>query len=98
MNKKPCGCIEIVDKMLEERGVTLHTTIPIARGVFPRVMISVTKLSRVKRAKTAGVVATYCPFCGRAYNDALCKEFAKQIWKGKRGERNHELAYRRRRP
>ena len=68
--EKSCKCVEAVDKELArlEKGVSVRMTIPIVRGIEPRVLVAVEKTSNTKkRKKTCAVIASYCPFCGRKY-------------------------------
>jgi len=73
-----CDCIQLTNEALAKTGWKLDIPITITSAMtmqtIPRVMIRVVQINPQPRAKTPNFLATYCPFCGKAYEDGLLDE------------------------
>ncbi len=68
--KRPCNCIDIVNKGLESHGASLETNIEInfktQQITTAGPIIALHKSSKAKPLAT--MYCTYCPFCGKKMN------------------------------
>lgn len=62
-----CDCIGLIDKKLSERNTKLELTL-FWNGKPPVIKIATEKINRKKR-DSVSVVPTFCPFCGKRYQD-----------------------------
>ena len=64
-----CDCIMLTNKALKEHNTRLNVPF-ILSGAQPRVLVSTMKHNAKSRVKPILLHATYCPFCGKKYDDA----------------------------
>jgi hypothetical protein len=72
-----CKCIEEVGKLLRPQGYTVDVSLPLRGNTDERCVVSTSKVVGVRGAIKRHLVASYCPFCGREYDQeksALRKE------------------------
>jgi hypothetical protein len=72
-----CKCIEEVGKLLRPQGYMIDVSFPIGKKADERCVVSTSKITGVRGAVRRHLVASYCPFCGREYDQeksALRKE------------------------
>jgi hypothetical protein len=64
--RRDCGCIDRLDKLLAERNTSLVVTIPTA-DLVPQVVLRTEIVEKRRGARPVCMVATFCPFCGKEY-------------------------------
>lgn len=72
MRKKPCTCIEQVNKKLEEHNTKLDLPFKIStkssKISLSKCMIATVKINKRVRREVL-LEAVYCPFCGKKYEN-----------------------------
>lgn len=71
-----CTCIKDLNEKLAEHNAVLVTTI---LGMPSVAVIGTVKLDSKKRGKPPVMLASFCPFCGAAYEDASADVVARQV-------------------
>lgn len=65
---KGCGCIAVVDAKLAERNTRIMLPIMLGADQTARPMIVTDQIATGRgKHKAVGLFATFCPFCGVAY-------------------------------
>lgn len=64
--RKACDCVANINRLIADRGIEVDAALNFRTGAT--IALVVTKRLAGKRVKSPPVVyATYCPFCGKAY-------------------------------
>lgn len=61
-----CTCIESVNTFLAQSNTQIHLPMFVVGGT-PKPFVETIKLDEKKRGKPVKMFATFCPFCGLAY-------------------------------
>ncbi len=66
-----CGCIETVDAKLAEHNTRLAQPIMFGADQTVRLMIRTEEVAKVRGKRAVSMFASFCPFCGTAYDKAV---------------------------
>lgn len=72
---RPCRCIDKINKALRTQGMQLNLSFTfvgkntIVRTIVETCHADVDMTKRGRRKKLPRMLATFCPFCGKAYPD-----------------------------
>ncbi len=66
-----CECISTVNEHLAKHNAQLLLPMFVVRGSTQRPFVETTKLDEKKRGKPPAMFATFCPFCGEKYPEAV---------------------------
>lgn len=65
-----CNCISIVNAKLEvQYNSRLQTAFLFGKAGEPRVLLATEKANSKKPGSAPNLMATYCPFCGKRYEE-----------------------------
>lgn len=72
---KPCNCVKLVNEALEREEANTVLDIPMSINLSTgkmgpqRMVIATVKSNSKKRGQKKTLFATYCPVCGKKYNE-----------------------------